>query len=177
MGFIEKAVEGPQFWMKINQKIKVTLLCLVFLVPGCASVKRPEVGGKGVGHWSRLSNSQIKASLKAQQASWHGVRYQLGGMYKSGVDCSGFVLVTFRDKFGINLPRSTQEQVLIGEFVQKRDLEAGALVFFKTAPSTRHVGIYMGDRRFLHASTSRGVVVSDLDNPYWKKKYWTSRRL
>lgn len=177
MSFIGKAVEGPQFLMQINQKIHVTFLCLVFLVSGCASVKRPEVGGKGITHWPRLSDSQIKASLQAQQASWRGVRYRLGGMSKSGIDCSGFILVTFRDKFGINLPRSTQEQALIGAFVQERDLQVGALVFFKTAPFTRHVGVYIGDRRFLHASTSRGVIVSDLDNPYWKTKYWTSRRL
>ena len=152
-------------------------LCLVILFPACASLSKHELSGRGAAQWSGLSASHIKSHLKVQQAAWRNVRYRLGGVSKSGIDCSGFVMVTYRDKFGINLPRSTKGQVLVGRAVRKRDLQVGDLVFFKTALFTRHVGIYMGRRRFLHASASRGVMVSSLDNPYWKSAYWTSRQL
>ena len=105
------------------------------------------------------------------------MNYRLGGLSKSGIDCSGFVVVTFRDKFAINLPRSTKEQVSLGQSIRKRNIRVGDLVFFKTAVFTRHVGIYMGERHFIHASTSRGVTLSSLDNPYWKSSYWMARRL
>jgi cell wall-associated NlpC family hydrolase len=57
------------------------------------------------------------------------------------------------------------------------ELQTADLVFFKTGWKTRHVGIYIGEGQFLHASTSRGVMISSLDNPYWQRHYWTSRRV
>ena len=94
-----------------------------------------------------------------------------------GIDCSGFTLVTFGNRFGVSLPRTVEQQARLGVNVPRHALHAGDLVFFKTGFKTRHVGIYAGDRKFLHASTSQGVILSSLDNPYWRAKFWQARRL
>ncbi len=93
-------------------------------------------------------------------------------MSRRGVDCSGFVVVTMRDKFDLQLPRDTREQSKIGTRIDKDELLPGDLVFFKTGSgeSGLHVGIYDTNNEFIHASTSRGVMRSSLDNVYWRKK-------
>jgi probable lipoprotein NlpC len=100
-------------------------------------------------------------------------------MTRHGVDCSGFVLTTFRDQFDLQLPRETSAQAEIGTEIDKSDLLPGDLVFFKTGAgdSGLHVGIYDTDNQFIHASTSRGVMRSSLDNVYWRKKFWQARRI
>ena len=126
-----------------------------------------------------LSDSEIKTRLVRQLGSWQGVPYRYGGLDKRGVDCSGFIYLTFRDSLGITLPRSTRLLADIGEKVSKKRLTPGDLVFFKTTNQgkTRHVGIYVGAGEFIHASTSRGVMRSKLSNPYWKSNYWKARRV
>ena len=101
------------------------------------------------------------------------------GMSRGGVDCSGFVLMTFRDKFDLQLPRETRMQAKIGTEIDKDELLPGDLVFFKTGSgeSGLHVGIYDTDNQFIHASTSRGVMRSSLDNVYWRKNFWQARRI
>ena len=115
--------------------------------------------------------------LFAQHAEWGGTRYRFGGVDKSGIDCSAFTSVTFATRFGIRLPRTTAEQVKLGAAVPRRALRPGDLIFFKTGIQDRHVGIYAGNRQFLHASTSRGVTLSSLDNPYWRNRFWQARRI
>ncbi|MDH5387084.1 MAG: NlpC/P60 family protein [Gammaproteobacteria bacterium] len=122
------------------------------------------------------NSSTVKNKLYSQYKSWKGVKYKMGGLSKSGVDCSGFVYATFRSKLGINIPRSTELQISTGKPIDKNKLKAGDLVFFKTKAKVRHVGIYLENNNFLHASTSKGVMISKLDNVYWKSKYWKSRR-
>ncbi|OOH91297.1 endopeptidase [Pasteurellaceae bacterium 15-036681] len=121
----------------------------------------------------------VISSLGEQQRDWKGTRYRLGGTTRSGVDCSGFMQVTFRDLFGINLPRMTVDQAKVGKHVSKGSLQTGDLVFFKTGrgPNGRHVGVYVKDGQFLHASTKGGVIYSDINSPYWSKTYWQARRL
>ena len=111
--------------------------------------------------------------------NWRGAPYRYGGMTPRGVDCSGFVVRTFRDKFAMQLPRETREQAEIGTRIDKSDLLPGDLVFFKTGSgeSGLHVGIYDTDNQFIHASTSQGVTRSSLDNVYWNKKFWQARRI
>ncbi|WP_186788661.1 C40 family peptidase, partial [Salmonella enterica] len=98
---------------------------------------------------------------------------------RRGVDCSGFVVVTMRDKFDLQLPRDTREQSKIGTRIDKDELLPGDLVFFKTGSgeSGLHVGIYDTNNEFIHASTSRGVMRSSLDNVYWRKNFWQARRI
>ncbi|WP_442802075.1 MULTISPECIES: C40 family peptidase [unclassified Shewanella] len=124
-----------------------------------------------------VSKLALEKQLMAFHHEWQGVPYRYGGMSKQGVDCSAFVYLVYKDILGRQLPRMTEDQSNLGKEVTKGKLKAGDLVFFKTGWSTKHVGIYLGDNRFLHASTSQGVMISRLDNSYWKQKYWQSRRL
>lgn len=145
-----------------------------FLLQGCSSTQI-----KGNLASSSLSKQEIKHSLNSQFRNWKGVRYQIGGTKRSGIDCSGFIYRVFKDGIGINLPRTTALQSKLGHYISKSELEVGDLVFFKTGSlfKSRHVGIYTGANKFLHASTSRGVMRSSLNNPYWKAVYWHSRRV
>ena len=158
----------------------ITLISFVVLT-GCVSMQG---GGTSVkystSHGNRVDFSntkQVKNILYSQLNEWKSVRYKIGGLSKSGIDCSGFVYVTFLNRFGIKLPRSTQLQSRLGIKIAKSRLRAGDLIFFKTGTKIRHVAIYLGNDKFIHASTSRGVMVSSLDNRYWSKKYWKSIRI
>ena len=101
----------------------------------------------------------------------------MGGLNRNGIDCSGFVHVTFRDVFKKDLPRSTELLAKVGKPVPTDALKVGDLVFFKTGFKDRHVGIYTGGGQFIHASKSRGVMESSLNNPYWTKHYWKATRV
>ena len=129
-------------------------------------------------HTVNLSNSLlVKKLLLDQHAEWKGTRYQLGGLSKKGIDCSGFIFVTFKSKLGLAIPRSTELQVKEGVEVSREKLRVGDLVFFKTGLFVRHVGVYLGDSEFLHASKSVGVIISSLKNDYWSSNYWVSKRM
>jgi hypothetical protein len=107
-----------------------------------------------------------------------GIPYDDGGMDSAGVDCSGFVLTVYREAAGIALPRSSQEQFGAGAPVDAGALQFGDLVFFNTTgriPS--HVGIYVGDGLFAHASVSGGVTVSLLNQEYYRERYVGARRI
>ncbi len=123
------------------------------------------------------NRAAISQMLREQHRRWEGTPYRLGGKDKRGIDCSAFVQRTFLDRFAIRLPRTTAQQQYRGTAIGRANLQAGDLVFFRTSRKVRHVGIYIGDQRFVHASTSRGVTLSRLDNPYWRKHYWMSRRI
>lgn len=109
-------------------------------------------------------------------SQWEGVRYKLGGNNKSGIDCSGFIQKAFKEKFDLEIPRTTVSQSKVGKEINKNELEVGDLVFFKTG-RTNHVGIYIDNGKFMHASTKIGVTISDLQNEYFKKSYWKAQRI
>lgn len=119
----------------------------------------------------------VRSRLMAAYSQWKGVPHRDGGLSKMGVDCSGLVYLTFADIFGVRVPRSTEYQSQRGLVVEQSHLKPGDLVFFDTGIKKRHVGIYLGRQQFMHASSSRGVMISRLDNPYWKDAYWHGRRL
>ncbi|MEA1065499.1 bifunctional murein DD-endopeptidase/murein LD-carboxypeptidase [Erwinia sp. HR93] len=124
-----------------------------------------------------VHNLDIKSRLMDQYTSWKGVRYRLGGTSRKGIDCSAFVQRTFREQFGLELPRSTSEQQSSGQFVSRGKLRTGDLILFHTGSTGRHIGIYIGNDSFVHASTSSGVMISRLSDPYWKKRYNSARRV
>lgn len=125
-----------------------------------------------------LQNKEVaKSILLTQYDEWKGVKYKYGGLDKDGIDCSGFVYRTFLDKFDIKLPRKSIIQGEVGVDVPKDDLLPGDLVFFKTGPGIRHIGIYMDNGEFMHVSQSRGVTRSKLDEEYWHSRYWKARRV
>jgi cell wall-associated NlpC family hydrolase len=109
-----------------------------------------------------------------------GVRYKRGGSsVETGFDCSGFVVHVFREHLGFLLPRTSQEISREGAPVTRDELKPGDLVFFNTMRSAfSHVGIYLGDNRFVHAPrTGRSVRVEDMRETYWAKRYNGARRL
>jgi cell wall-associated NlpC family hydrolase len=123
------------------------------------------------------NSDYIRNHLQKQYVAWKGVPYKEGGNSKRGVDCSGFVHLTFKNALGVNLPRSTKLLLKTGTPISRQQLSVGDLVFFKTGGSKRHVGIYIGKGQFIHASTSKGVIRSNLKSPYWSKHYWKSKRV
>lgn len=149
------------------------LLLVVVFIHGCGGLgeRKPQDSADSE------QNTDLKAALYDHYREWKGTRYRLGGLSKKGVDCSGFVYLTYRAKFGIDLPRTTRYQVEKGASISRRDLRPGDLVFFRTGPSKRHVGIYLDNLAFVHASASKGVIVSSLDNDYWSSRYWTAKRI
>lgn len=108
---------------------------------------------------------------------WHQTPYRLGGTTQNGIDCSAFVQKTYQQVFKLDLPRTTDQQSRLGQKVDYNERQFGDLVFFKTGINTRHVGIYVEDNSFMHASTSRGVIISRLDSPYWADVFWQLRRI
>ena len=107
---------------------------------------------------------------------WRGVRYRYGGGTTKGVDCSGLILRAYKDLYDVDLPRTVSKQARKGTRIQKKNLRPGNLVFFKTGRYSRHVGIYLGKNKFIHASRSKGVVQSNLNNTYWRTKYWKAKK-
>lgn len=124
-----------------------------------------------------VRNVDIKSKIMDQYAAWKGVRYRLGGKTKRGIDCSAFVQRTFHEQFGMNLPRSTYEQEELGKKIQRAKLRPGDLVLFRAGSTGRHVGIYLGNDQFVHASASNGVMISKLSNNYWDRRYREARRV
>ncbi|WP_439212410.1 bifunctional murein DD-endopeptidase/murein LD-carboxypeptidase [Duffyella gerundensis] len=124
-----------------------------------------------------VQNVDIKSRIMEQYDDWKGVRYRMGGTTKGGIDCSAFVQRTFRDQFGLDLPRSTWEQKDTGKEITRTKLRPGDLVMFRAGSTGRHVGIYLGNDNFVHASTSSGVMISNLNDSYWKRRYTEARRV
>ncbi len=121
--------------------------------------------------------SEATRRLRTAADQWEGTPHDLGGTSRRGVDCSGLVQSVYADRFNASVPRTTEQQVRTGTQVSRSALQPGDLVFFRPGWKKRHVGIYIADGNFLHASASSGVTVSSLDNNYWTEHWWQARRL
>lgn len=122
------------------------------------------------GEHTQAANQKINKVYR----QWAGTRYRMGGTGSGGIDCSAFVQKTMSGAFGLDLPRSTSEQRYEGRSISKSDLRPGDLVFFR---KNHHVGVYVGNGLFVHASTSQGVTTSSLSESYWARNYTQSRRV
>lgn len=136
---------------------------------------------KNLGSLDSYSNYQndrmdLNIELFDFYSEWEGVSYKLGGDSKNGIDCSGFIQKVFKEKFDMTIPRTTQMQSQLGKEIGKNELKSGDLVFFKTG-DVNHVGVYLEDGLFIHASTQIGVTISELDNSYFSKSYWKAQRV
>jgi cell wall-associated NlpC family hydrolase len=110
--------------------------------------------------------------------SYLGTPYKLGGETKTGMDCSGLVVAVYRQYAGFKLPHDTQKLFKLVKRVDKENLSYGDLVFFSDGYfGVSHVGIYLGGGKFVHTSQELGVVVSSLDEDYFRKKYAGARRV
>ncbi|MDO2947417.1 C40 family peptidase [Aeromonas simiae] len=158
------------------------LLLVALGMVGCASAPDPDLA-------SKIEVSMVEPVVEPESSApsveeiltvykeWRGVPYRMGGTTQRGVDCSAFAREVFRDALGIELPRSTRSQVHEGVRVAKNELVEGDLVFFRINPRLNHVGIYVGNGEFIHASARKGVTRSKLDNQYWRTKFWQARRI
>jgi lipoprotein Spr len=129
-----------------------------------------------------LLNTEVESlpnkALLESVDEWYGVRYRTGGNTKSGVDCSGFTVAVYASVYGIMLPRVSREQYRTSRKISTTELQEGDLVFFNTNGSgVSHVGVYLGNNKFIHASVSRGVMVNDLFEPYYLKRYYGAGRI
>lgn len=111
---------------------------------------------------------------------WYGTRYRMGGTTKKGIDCSAFVQAVYLSSYMTSVPRTAREQYKISRIISATELKEGDLVFFNVNGARggiSHVGIYLRNNKFVHASASQGVTVSDLFDPYYLKKYIGAGRI
>ena len=103
---------------------------------------------------------------------WWGTKYCMGGSTDNCIDCSAFTQIVMRDVYQASLPRTSQEQYNVVEKIELEDLREGDLVFFNTGGrDISHVGVYLLNNKFVHAATSGGVMISDLNEKYWQPKF------
>ncbi|MDX1278184.1 C40 family peptidase [Oceanihabitans sediminis] len=143
-------------------------------------VSTPEIGtNKPISSTTKTTISNIIDNAK----SFEGTRYKYGGTTKKGMDCSGLIYTSFK-KEDINMPRTTTDLSTTGDWIDIKNIQVGDLVFFATSKGSRkinHVGIVTTSRtgyvEFIHASTSRGVMISNLAERYWYLAYVQARRV
>lgn len=108
---------------------------------------------------------------------WYGTPYKFGGGTATGIDCSAFAALMVDSVYSIHLPRTCREQYEAAKKISRSQLAEGDLVFFNTTGGISHVGVYLNNNKFVHASTSGGVMISDLDEAYFKRRYYGSARV
>lgn len=122
-----------------------------------------------------LLNTEVEMlednALLGHVDDWYGVRYRYGGTTKSGIDCSAFVQAIYLSAFAVSLPRTAREQYRQSRIISATEMKTGDLVFFNTTGGISHVGIYLQNNKFVHASTSYGVTISDMFDPYYLKRF------
>ncbi|MFR9164840.1 MAG: C40 family peptidase [Dysgonomonas sp.] len=157
------------------------LFSSIFLFSSCHSGKSVVYNPAEVRQLSQqmgfpVDNNDENIPLYAEASVWLGVPYRYGGLSRRGIDCSGLVHRIYKNVYNKNVSRSTRDLEKDVKKISKKNLKAGDLVFFATSKKSKkinHVGIYLKDNCFVHASTSRGVIISSLKEDYydrtWKK--------
>jgi cell wall-associated NlpC family hydrolase len=147
-GAEKKIVEKPDFYSTYSKKLGVNL------------------------------NGTEDQKLISCMASWLGVPYKYSGETRQGTDCSGMVMAIYKEVYKKDLFRSSMEQMKNVTLIKKEELKTGDLVFFKIGgDKVTHVGIYIGENKFIHASTQRGVVINSLEEEYFKKWFFMGGRV
>lgn len=140
-----------------------------------ASADQPAEEASSLGSYGTAAQNLINQGM-----DYLGIRYRFGGNSpETGLDCSGLVQNVFRNALGLDLPRAARDMAKVGDKVGIKELKPGDLVFFNTMRKAfSHVGIYVGDGRFLHAPSSGGEVrIDEMSQSYWAKRFNGARRM
>ncbi|MEK6756128.1 MAG: NlpC/P60 family protein [Bacteroidota bacterium] len=125
-----------------------------------------------------IFSASEQSKILQQIAEYVGVPYEVGGNSKDGIDCGSFVALVYKNAVGAELPRSSSDQLYFCQSPSDNEAHFGDLVFFNTTGRRgSHVGIFMGNQLFAHASVSIGVTISTLESSYYKKRFEGVRRL
>jgi NlpC/P60 family len=117
------------------------------------------------------------ASLYNLIDEWWKTPYRMGGTTKKGIDCSAFVQTLIVTVFAVQIPRTAREQRMASTSIHADELREGDLVFFNTRGGVSHVGVFLHNNKFVHASTSGGVMISGLNEDYWKRRFLGAGRI
>lgn len=163
--------------MKRILNITTIFTTLLLLITSCTSVAY----NQNYNQTKPQSNEQtVKEANSIEKFinSHYGAKYVLGASGPNSFDCSGFVMALYKEIYKVNLPRTAKKQYYYGRHISKSELSYGDLVFFNTnGRGISHVGVYLEDEKFGHASTSRGVMISNLNDYYFKNKFIAGRRI
>lgn len=153
----------------INKKVflRCFVIGLLAILSSCHSRKVVSTSSNNTYY-----NLEIKKSLNNEISNWIGTPYKFGGNDKNGVDCSGLVCAIYKKVYSKSIPRTSKQQFEACKRVPFENLKEGDLVFFDfEKKGVSHVGIYLRDGKFLHASSSKGVIIADINNPYFKSHF------
>jgi lipoprotein Spr len=164
------------------------LLIAPFLLASCGAPRKVAEGSGDAAGRQLLGKYSSLLGVEEKQISdvrlyrfideWYGTPYKYAGKTKSGVDCSGFSSALYREVYGKNISGSASGIYEQCRVISQGKLHEGDLVFFKIeSGKVSHVGVYLQNNKFVHASTKKGVVISDLDEPYYKKYFYKGGRL
>lgn len=153
----------------------------IILLTGCGTVHHADKNRGGGYHQSskNLTPAQEK-ELVSEAKKWIGTKYRYGGHSRAGTDCSGMVMEVYKKVCDVKLPRSSRDQQAFCKRVKRDNLRKGDLVFFSTGKSNNsvsHVGLYIGDGEIIHASATKGVMISNLNDKYFQRTYHSSGRV
>ena len=182
------------FVTRMKKIINILLICIAVIgAVSCSTRKQPRKSTQAKYSSQKISNLSKQFGVRLTKADnialydassgWLGVRHRMGGNTKKGVDCSGFTSIIYKQVYGRSLERNSANMLRKNcTPVNRNNLREGDLVFFKTSGTGNsrtptHVGIYLKNGRFVHASTSKGVIVSSLSEPYYIRTWITGGRV
>lgn len=168
----------PSRLLAFLANVVVIASAFAFPAPALSAETSPQETGTALEKLQDFTNRASDLALSA--LSMLGIRYKYGGTTpENGLDCSGLVRYVFKEAWGANLPRTSVEISRVGQRVDTKDLQPGDLVFYNTLRrGFSHVGIYLGDNKFIHSPSAGGEVrIESMDLSYWKKRFNGARRI
>ena len=146
-----------------------------------SSADKIETAGKSLFKYSMIMNVDVESlnniNLYSFIDQWFGTPYRLGGNTKKGIDCSSFTSSLFENIYAFVLPKQAKQQYAATKRISKAELKEGDLVFFDTRGGVSHVGVFLANGNFVHSSSSQGVTISNLSEPYYAKRFIGAGRL